>query len=122
MSIQVIIGIIVFLAIAAYVVRDQMKHVKGEGGGCCNRTSKVPKKKLQGRILGRKCIHVTGMHCSNCENHVSFALNSIDGVSTVQASAKKNKVVIEFDRTVDEKDLRAAVEGEGFSVTGIDNI
>lgn len=120
-----VINILIILGVAAlviYLIRDQIKHIKGEGGGCCGKTEKVPKKKLQGRILGRKRLKVSGMHCVNCENHVSFALNAIEGLSTVKASASKGIVLVEFDREVKDEDIRAAVEGEDFQLVSIEDI
>ena len=40
---------------------------------------------------------VTGMKCGGCEANVTSKLNAIEGVLSVSASSKDNKVNVEFD-------------------------
>ncbi len=40
---------------------------------------------------------VTGMKCGGCESNVKTKLNAIDGVISVEAMNKENKVDVEFD-------------------------
>ena len=40
---------------------------------------------------------VTGMKCGGCESNVKSKLNSIEGVISVEAMSKENKVDVEFD-------------------------
>ncbi|KAF3981076.1 MAG: mercuric reductase [Methylococcales symbiont of Hymedesmia sp. n. MRB-2018] len=40
---------------------------------------------------------VTGLKCGGCESNVNTQLNKIEGVITVNASTKENKVEVTFD-------------------------
>jgi len=42
-------------------------------------------------------LDVTGMKCGGCETNVSKKLNAMDGVVSVEALHKENKVIVEFD-------------------------
>ena len=42
-------------------------------------------------------LEVTGMKCGGCETTVEKKLNAIDGVVSVEAMNKENKVDVEFD-------------------------
>ncbi len=40
---------------------------------------------------------VTGMKCGGCENNAKSALNALDGIISVEASSKENRVDVEFE-------------------------
>ena len=79
---------------------------------------KAKKKTLDGPVVGRRTIRISGMHYQNCVNSVTNALNSIDGVSA-EVSLKDNCAEVACDRPVDDIDLKQAVEKAGFEVVGI---
>ena len=115
----IILVIVVFLIFA---LKGSIKHFKGEGA-CCGgsgsvKTKKAKKKTLDGPVVGRRTIRISGMHCQNCVNSVTNALNSIDGVSA-EVSLKDNCAEVSCDRPVDDIDLKQAVEKAGFEVVGI---
>lgn len=116
----IILVIVVFLIFA---LKGSIKHFKGEGA-CCGGGSgsvkpKKPKKKtLNGPVIGRCTIRVSGMHCQNCVNSVTRALNDIEGVSA-RVSLKANRAEVSYDREVDETELKQAVEKAGFKVISI---
>ena len=83
-----------------------------------NKTKKPKKKKLDGPVVGKRIIEISGMHCQNCVNSVTRALNSIDGVAA-KVSLRDSRADVLLDRMVDENDLRHAVEGAGFKVISI---
>lgn len=59
-------------------------------------------------------INVEGMSCSHCEMAVQKAAESVQGVSSAKASAKKGIVKIKAD-TVDVTDaVKAAIAEAGF--------
>lgn len=117
-----IIVIAVIVIIAFFAVRSSMKHFKGEGGCCGGGGSdqKVEKKVLTGQKLGEKIIHIDGMHCDNCKNSVERQINKIDGASAT-VNLRKKIAVVEYDRELDDEDLRKAVERLDFKVTGIES-
>jgi len=60
---------------------------------------------------------VTGMKCGGCESNVKTKLNAIDGVLSVEATSKENKVDIEFDAEKTNADvLIKAITEAGFVV------
>ena len=118
-----VIIMIVILIVLIFAVKGSWRHFKGEGA-CCGGGSgsvkpKKPKKKtLDGPVIGRRTIRISGMHCQNCVNSVTSALNAIDGVSA-KVNLKDNSAEVSYDRPVDVADLKRAVERAGFKVDGI---
>ena len=115
--------ILVVVVILIFALKGSFRHFRGEGA-CCGggsgsvKTKKVKKKTLDGPVTGQRTIRISGMHCRNCANSVTNALNAIDGVSS-KVSLKDNTAEVSFDRTVDDADLKQAVEKVGFEVVGI---
>lgn len=79
---------------------------------------KAKKKTLDGPVVGRRTIRISGMHCQNCVNSVTSALNAIEGVST-RVSLKEGSAEVSYDREVDETELKEAVEKAGFEAVSI---
>ena len=118
-----VIIILILIVILGFAVKSSIKHFKGEGA-CCGGGSgavkgkKPGKKKLDGPAVGHCTIRISGMHCQNCVNSVTRALNSLDGVSA-KVSLRDNSAEVSFDRSVEEDRLRRAVEDAGFEVLSI---
>ena len=118
-----VIIILILVVLLSFAVKNSMKHFKwvvawcGGGSGSV-RTKKTKKKKLDGPVIGKRTIEISGMHCRNCVNSVTRALNSIDGVAA-KVSLRDSRADVLLDRMVDENDLRHAVEGAGFKVISI---
>lgn len=116
-----VIIILILVVVLIFAVKSSIKHFKGEGG-CCGggsgtvKTKKPKKKKLDGPVVGKRIIEISGMHCQNCVNSVTRALNGIDGVSA-KVSLHGNRAEVSLDRMVDENELKWAVEEAGFRVT-----
>ena len=115
--------ILVVVVILIFALKGSIRHFRGEGA-CCGggsgsvKTKKAKKKTLDGPVTGQRTIRISGMHCRNCANSVTNALNAIDGVSA-KVSLKDNTAEFSFDRTVDDADLKQAVEKAGFEVISI---
>lgn len=118
-----VIIILILIVILGFAVKSSIKHFKGEGA-CCGggsgqvKTKRPKKKKLDGPVIGTRTIKISGMHCQNCVNSVTRALNSLDGVSA-EVSLRDNSAEVSFDRSVEEDRLRRAVEDAGFEVLSI---
>lgn len=111
-----VVAVIVFFAI-----RSSAKHMKGEGG-CCGggtETIKEDKKELSGPVIGKKIVHIDGMHCENCKNSVERHVNKMEGASCV-VDLKRKQAVVSYDREIDENRLRKVIELLDFTVTGIE--
>ena len=115
--------ILVVVMILIFALKGSIRHFRGEGA-CCGggsgsvKTKKAKKKTLDRPVTGQRTIRISGMHCRNCANSVTNALNAIDGVSA-KVSLKDNTAEVSFDRTVDDADLKQAVEKAGFEVVSI---
>ena len=115
--------ILVVVVLLIFALKGSIKHFRGEGA-CCGggsgsvKTKKAKKKTLDGPVIGRRTIRISGMHCQNCVNSVTNALNAIEGVSA-KVKLKDNSAEVSYDRPVDAADLKQAVEKAGFKVVGI---
>ena len=68
-----------------------------------------------------KTIHIEGMSCMHCVGAVTKALTAVSGVEKADVSLEEKTAVVSFgEGAVAEEALRAAVEEEGFSVTGVE--
>jgi mercuric reductase len=63
-------------------------------------------------------LNVSGMTCPSCTNHVSDALNSVEGVEEVNVPGwQENKAFVKVDAGVPETQLLEAVKGAGYSAS-----
>ena len=115
-----VIVILILILIAVFAVRGTIKHMKGESPCCGGGVSEVKEEpsKLEDPVVGEKIMQISGMTCEHCVNRVMHALNKIDGVSA-NVSLKGKRAVISYDREVDEKVLKKAVEDAGYTVNSI---
>lgn len=111
----------ILLLVVLLALRSTLKHFRGEGS-CCGGGGgepKTKKKKLQDSIVAKKLVHIEGMRCENCRNHVEQALNQLDGVSA-KVNLKKNAAVISMSCEVDDETLRSAVRSAGYQAAEIE--
>ena len=89
-----IIGILIVIAVLALAIIGIRRRSK-KGGCCGGGGSPVPvrEKKLEGRVLGKKVVTISGMHCEHCVNNVTNAINRIDGASASVSLARGEAVV-----------------------------
>lgn len=67
----------------------------------------------------KSTIKVNGMHCHGCVALIKDVLGDVPGVQSADATIKdaakqEGVVVVEHDAKVTEKQLRAAIEAEGY--------
>ena len=96
-------------------------NCKGEGpccGGGSGSSKKAKTKFLDGPVIGRKTLKISGMHCEHCANTVTNALNGLDGI-TAKVNLKDNSAEVSYDREIDLTDLKNAVKKAGYEVTSI---
>ncbi len=90
--------------------KQTVKPISGE-------TNEAHLKKEENNM--KKTIQITGMMCPHCEARVKKALEAIDGVTEANPSHEANKADLTLSHEVDDASLKAAVEAEGYEVTGI---
>ena len=69
-----------------------------------------------------KEILIEGMMCGHCVNHVTKALEGLEGVSAVEVSLDDNKASIQADGSVADEAIKDAIAEAGYEVTGIKEI
>lgn len=79
----------------------------------CDQTVEKGEKSMQ------KTLNITGMMCNHCVAHVKKALESVDGVSSVNVSLENNNATVTLAHPVDDATLVKAVTDEGYEVTSI---
>lgn len=79
----------------------------------CDQTVEKGDKSMQ------KTLNITGMMCNHCVAHVKKALESVDGVSSVNVSLENNNATVTLTHPVDDATLAKAVTDEGYEVTSI---
>ena len=67
-----------------------------------------------------KTMKIEGMMCPHCEAHTKKALEAIEGVESAVASHEAGSAVVTLTKDVDNELLKAAVEGAGYTVLGIE--
>ena len=118
-----VVIILILVVVLIFAVKSSIKHFKGEGA-CCGGGSgtvkrpKPKKKKLDGPVTGHYTIKISGMHCQNCVNGVTRAINAVDGAAA-KVSLRKNSAEVSCDRDVDKEELKRAVEDAGYKVISI---
>lgn len=119
----VIILLIIIIGIAvAYLIKAKKSGVRCIGcpsGGSCPGSKKMKKKKLDGPVIGKKTMKISGMHCEHCVMNVTFILNRIEGVSA-EVSLSKGIAVVSYDREIEDDVLKNTVEKIGYTVISID--
>lgn len=114
--VDIIIIIIVVILLGA-ALKGSIKHFKGEGS-CCGGSHEslaLDKKVLSSPIIGKITLKITGMHCQNCVNKVTNAINSIEGASA-KVDLDLQEAVISYDRPIDKKELYQVIEKSGYHV------
>ncbi|MAW95657.1 MULTISPECIES: mercuric transport protein MerTP [Flavobacteriaceae] len=61
---------------------------------------------------------VKGMTCASCEQHITHAVNELEGIVNVNASYEKANAKVEFDNSKTTKeDIEKAINSTGYKVT-----
>lgn len=116
-----IIIILIVVVLLGFALKGSIKHFKGEGaccGGGSGSNKKAKTKYLEGPVIGRKTLKISGMTCEHCVNAVTNALNSVDGV-VAKVDLKSKSAEVSYDREIDEFDLKNAVKEAGYEVLSI---
>jgi dissimilatory sulfite reductase (desulfoviridin) alpha/beta subunit len=62
-------------------------------------------------------INITGMSCENCVNHVTRAMERVQGVTRVEVDLNLQEARVEFDRLqTSQRDLERAIENAGYGI------
>ncbi len=89
------------------------KLANADCDGKCDLAAEKREKSMQ------KTLNITGMMCNHCVAHVKKALESVDGVSSVNVSLENNNATVTLSHPVDDATLAKAVTDEGYEVTSV---
>ncbi len=83
--------------------------------------NRIPEKKARtGEDLARRTLPVAGMSCASCVGRVERALRTVPGVVAASVNLAAQSASVEYlPRIASVADLRAAVEGAGYSVPDV---
>lgn len=109
---------IVVLFALFFAVKGVLKHFRGESSCCGGGDVKVPKKKLTGTIVATKVVDIEGMTCGHCKARVEQALDTIAGAAA-EVNLHRNHAVVKMTREVSDDEIRRALAGSGYTITGI---
>ena len=119
--ISVLVLVVIVGSAIFYIIKAKKKGVKCIGcpaGGNCPSSKTLPKKKLEGPVIGKKTIKIEGMHCEHCAVNVTKMLNQIDGVRS-DVNLSKGIAVVSYDRKIERSVLKNAIEKIGYKVIDI---
>ncbi len=68
----------------------------------------------------KKTVHVEGMSCNHCVDHVKSALESVNGISGVKVDLDSKTAVVKCLQEVNNSDIESAVKDAGYEVTSIE--
>lgn len=112
---------ILLLVVAVFGIKSYMKRL---AYGCCGSGGKAPEKikvkdKDPSHYPYRRIMKVDGMSCGNCAVRVENALNSLEGV-WARVDLKTKEADIRMKQEYDDKILKEAVKGSGYTVLQLD--
>ena len=67
-----------------------------------------------------KTIHIEGMMCPHCSGRVQSVLEGMEEIASAVVSHETGTAVITLAAEISDEALKAAVEGAGYKVTGIE--
>ena len=111
----IIIFIIIFIGYGIYKMWLQLSGRKT----CCGGSKEIVKPKKLKQVIAKKIVHINGMHCDNCKNSITKALNNLDGISG-QVNLSKNIAIVSLEYEVSDDIIIKAIENKGFEVTKIE--
>lgn len=70
--------------------------------------------------LNKMVVKVDGMSCENCANHVRKALESLAGIDDVEVNLSNKEAVVKYFGSINEKDVKTAIDDAGYEYKGIE--
>ena len=70
--------------------------------------------------MAKILFHVSGMSCAHCVKAVKDAVEAVGGVARADVDLESGSASVEYDAGAASPDqFKAAIEGEGFGVSGL---
>lgn len=108
-------NIVLIVALALIIVGAVAVIAKRRGRkGCCGSAgSYKPRKKKLPQVIATRVFPVEGMHCENCANRVTMAVNDIPDVAGV-VNLKQGTLTVSYSREVPDSLLRERLQRLGY--------
>lgn len=113
-----VVILLIILILFVLGIKETVKHFKGEGGCCGGSSIKPAKKKLKNKITNTYHFKVEGMHCQNCANTVTKAVNDLTGAAA-SVSLNTKMVKVKCDRAIDADLIITVIAEKGYKATKI---
>lgn len=85
----------------------------------CGTKGKKEVKEVEGFEISRIEVSISGMTCTGCEQTIQTSVAKIEGVVNVKAAFTNGKAIVDFNPAkADTAEIRAAISGSGYKVTG----
>ena len=68
----------------------------------------------------KKKLSIEGMTCQHCVQHITEALNEVEGVSSVSVDLEGKSAEVEASESVTDDALKSAVAEAGYTVTAVE--
>lgn len=113
-----IIAVVLLVITTVYILIRQSKKKAETPCGCGTSPSGCTGCNSEQSVVKKLILDIEGMHCVRCQNGVSEALNSLDGVSAT-VDLENNCAKVELSKDVPEDELKQAIADRGFAVTAV---
>ena len=61
---------------------------------------------------------ISGMTCTSCEQHITYSINELKGINSINASYEKGNAIVQFDKSkTNKKEITKAINATGYNVT-----
>jgi copper chaperone len=70
----------------------------------------------------KKKIFIEGMKCGNCANHVKEALNSVEGITSIEINLSDKYAVIDVTIEINDVVIKSAINSEKYKVVNIETV
>lgn len=71
--------------------------------------------------LNKMIVKVNGMSCNHCKNHVEEALQNVAGIEKVEVNLDEKLADVDYFGSIDEDEIKKAVEDAGYEFVGIEH-
>lgn len=95
------------------------KNKNVEVQNCLNDKCDIKVNKKIEEVKLMKTISIEGMQCNHCKMSVEKALNSIEGITSVEVNLENKNAVIEFNKEIENDKIKSVIEEAGFEVIDI---
>lgn len=107
----------ILIAIIALIIRSLIKGRSTGKGGCCGDCARCGGRCPSGVVM---TVHIDGMVCAMCENHVSETLRRELRILQVYASHQKGVAVVRAAQPIPLSEFRRVLDPTGYRAVSVE--